>query len=65
MTAPPLHHQPVRGSDVEAWIKHWREQFRSASMETTDIWWAVNDMLADYRERADTGKPLNFYPHPE
>ena len=47
-------HQPQRGSDVEAYIKRWRDLAKPHSM----IWYALDNMLDDYRLHADTGTPL-------
>lgn len=48
-------HRPERGSDVEAWIKAKRNRF----MQLEDVeWFAIDDMLDEYRLRADTGTNL-------
>ena len=46
---------PTREDDVAEWIKKWRETFGDKSPQ----WYAIDDMLDDYREHADTGTPLN------
>lgn len=53
-------HQPHRGSDVEAWIKRHRDEHGNLSANyPTDEWRAIDNMLDDYREHADTGTPLD------
>ncbi len=51
-------HAPHRGSDVEAWIKRHRDQFRP---DQTDHL-ALDLALDDYRQHADTGTPLDQDP---
>jgi hypothetical protein len=48
-------HESRRGSDVEAWIKRHRELYG----RTDDKWHAIDYMLDDYRDHADTGTPLD------
>ena len=49
-----LPHAPTRGSDVEAWIKSFRDR-----RPKTSPWFVTLDrLLDDYRLRADTGLPL-------
>jgi hypothetical protein len=43
---PP--HKPERGSDVEEWLKKSRDE-----QEGNDAWYAIDDLLEDYRFRAD------------
>jgi len=59
---PP--HTPRRSSDVEAWLKAQRDRFDVGGL----CWHALNDLLDDYRDHADTGTPLTAEvvgPHPE
>lgn len=61
-------HEARRGSDVEAWIKRYREQFRDSSGALTGAWYAIDGLLDDYREHADCGVGLGEKvtgPHPE
>lgn len=46
---------PERGDDVEAWLKQKRDEHAAGSI----VWTALDDLLDDYREHADTGTPLN------
>lgn len=48
-------HVPTRGSDVEAWIKQYRDSERIGS----DAWHEIDALLDDYRDHADTGTPLD------
>lgn len=48
-------HVPCRGSDVETWIKRWRERHRGTNHLYSGAWWAIDKMLDDYREHAATG----------
>jgi hypothetical protein len=48
-------HMPRRGSDVEQWIK----RFRDAYIPGMSAWIALDDLLDDYRLRADLGTPLD------
>lgn len=51
----PEAHVPHRGSDVEAYIKARRDSF----MQLEDAeWFALDDLLDDYRYRADLGLDL-------
>lgn len=47
-------HSPRRGSDVEAWLKAERDKYQ----ERTEAWYALDELLDDYRLRADTGRGL-------
>lgn len=47
-----------RGSDVEAWIKRWREKFSGLCPSDGSVWHVLDDMLDEYRLAADTGEPL-------
>lgn len=47
-------HQPHRGSDVEAWLRQYRDQFP----KLTTAWYALDDLLDEYRLRADVGRTL-------
>lgn len=58
--------QAERGSRVETWIKEWRDAYQKDASPTA--WFAIDDLLNDYREHADTGTPLSQVvqgPHPE
>lgn len=52
--AEPFRFQPMRGDEVERWLKVWRDHFPDDEMRQT-----IDDMLEDYREHADTGTPLD------
>ena len=54
MSNPSDQHQPRRGSDVEAWIKRERDLNAPGCGEHT----ALDDLLDDYRLRADEGRTL-------
>jgi len=47
--------RPMRGDEVEAWIKRRRDEMP----RTGDEWATLDWMLDEYRERADTGTPLS------
>lgn len=47
-------HQPRRGSDVEAFIKAWRDRYQEGGM----VWTALDEALDDYRLRSDVGADL-------
>ena len=47
-------HRPARGDDVETWIKRCRDEHSRLGL----AWIALDDLLDDYREKADTGTPL-------
>lgn len=49
------NHAPWRGSDVEKWIK----QFRDAYTPGMPPWIALDDLLDDYRLHSDLGTPLD------
>lgn len=59
-------HIPMRGSEVESYIKLWRDEFEnlpgdelvSAQHSVRARYLVLDEMLDDYRERADTGKSL-------
>jgi len=51
----PIRHLPIRGNDVEVWIKSRRD----AELPGAEAWMALDDALDDYRLHADTGLPLN------
>ena len=51
-TAEPATHMPYRGSDVEDWIRRMRDEKGSGA------WVGLDDLLEDYRARADTGRDL-------
>jgi hypothetical protein len=51
----PVYHQPHRGDEIEAWIKAARDGWD----KYTHSWEALNDLLEDYRLKADTGMPLS------
>lgn len=50
---------PERGDDVEAWIKRERDKHDRYGDGTPDwMWCALDNLLDNYREHADTGTPL-------
>jgi hypothetical protein len=49
-------HVPMRGSDVEAWIKANRDSYGSDWPE----WFALDLLLDNYRLKADTGASLEL-----
>lgn len=53
-------HQALRGDEVEAWLKQWREKFREEeiSRPSTGAWTAIDNMVDDYQAHAGAGKPL-------
>lgn len=52
-------HHPERGSDIDAWLKRHRDQYVNHSTgEKTGVWHAIDGILDDYRDHADTGTPL-------
>lgn len=54
-----FQHRPSRDSDVAAWIKRARDEWPQRSGEPSGVEWeALNSLLDDYREHADTGTPL-------
>jgi hypothetical protein len=55
----PTSHKPERGSDVDAWIKRHREQHRDGDGLLTGAWYAIDGLLDDYRDHADTGTSLD------
>ncbi len=60
---PPVH-RAQRGSDVEAWLKRWRDRYEPGDPG----YFTLDNALNDYREHADCGVPLNQEapgPHPE
>jgi hypothetical protein len=48
----------MRGSDVEAWIKRYRDSFRREG-SARYAWYAIDGLLDDYRDHADTGVPMD------
>lgn len=60
---------PRRGSDVEAWIKRFRDSHLGPGEQKTGAWYVANQLLDYYRVHADTGVPLlsdeAMGPHPE
>lgn len=59
--AVSARHQPRRGDDVEAWLGNWRTVLASGDgdVRCAECAETVDDMLEDYRLRADTGTPLD------
>jgi len=53
-------HEPHRGSDVEAWIKRTRDKYSRYWPDNLDYhsWTVLDQMLDDYRLRADTGRSM-------
>lgn len=62
-------HRPERGDEIEAWIKAVRDGHLSTGPDgRTEAWYALDDLLDDYRLHADTGTPMLEEvqgPHPE
>lgn len=57
---PGSQHEPRRGSDVETWLKRWRDQISDRPVPAARIaGLVIDDMLDDYRLHADTGTPLD------
>lgn len=56
-TPAAVRHQPMRGSDVEAWIKRYRDRF-AGGPSADHLYHLVDNLLDDYRLHADTGTPL-------
>jgi hypothetical protein len=50
--------QARRGDPVEAWIKRTRDALTLDRGDDGPAWHALNDLLDDYRDHADTGTPL-------
>lgn len=50
-----LFHSPTRGSDVEDWLKRHRDRCAKG----TPWFSTVDELLDDYRLRADTGLDLD------
>jgi hypothetical protein len=52
--------QPMRDDDVARWLKRRRdENKRNGVLAEVCAWVAIDDLLEDYREHADTGTPLD------
>ena len=49
--------RPMRGDEVEAWIRRRRDERPRAKYPMS--WHALDDLLDDYRLHADTGTPLS------
>jgi hypothetical protein len=45
---------PMRGDDVEAWIRRRRDEHSHHGL----AWFALDDLLDDYRLHSDTGTAL-------
>jgi hypothetical protein len=61
-------HQASRGDAVAEWLRQRRERYYDFSGKRTGSWYALDDLLNDYRDHADTGTPLTEPvqgPHPE
>lgn len=56
MEGPPAH-IPMRGTDVELWLKRCRDEY--PRQHSNDAWTALDDLLDDYRLRADTGSAMD------
>lgn len=54
-----IHAQAVRGGAVESWLKRRRDEYLDVSEGRTGAWYALDELLDDYREHADTGVPLD------
>ncbi len=55
-----IPHDPVRGSDVAAWIQRRRDAIGSERRNAAAraAWATLDDLLDDYHQHADTGIPL-------
>jgi hypothetical protein len=52
-------HQPERGSEVERWIKHWRDNYEAKDEGgNPPEWYAVDALLDSYRDMADAGMSI-------
>ncbi len=51
-------HQPRRGSDIENWIRRYRDEHLDSSGGRTGAWYALDGLLDDYTLHADTGAAL-------
>jgi hypothetical protein len=49
--------QPARGDHVETWLKGQRDALEDG-YGRLPAWYALDDLLDDYRLHADTGTPL-------
>jgi hypothetical protein len=49
---------PERHDDVDRWIKRYRDNWERWGGRTAE-WYALDDLLDDYRRHADTGTPLD------
>jgi hypothetical protein len=63
-------HLARRGSDVELWLRHNRDEFAGETDNPARmaVYIALDALLDDYRDHADTGTPLGENvegPHPE
>ncbi len=58
---PPPAHVPMRGSDVEAWIKRARDEYRGPDDPDgrTPSWDVLDNLLDDYQLHADVGASLD------
>lgn len=54
-----VYHEPRRGDEIESWIKRWRDGY-GTSRDFDAAWTALNHLLDDYRDHADTGTPLHL-----
>ena len=51
--------QPVRGSEVERWVKHWRDNYAARDEGgNPPEWHALDALLDSYREMADAGMTI-------
>jgi len=52
----PNDHEPVRGSEVELWVKHWRDNYTATDGGgNPPEWFALGALLDSYRDMADAG----------
>lgn len=49
---------PHRGDEVATWLKAQRDA--TGKTEEGNIWYALDALLNDYRDHADTGTPLSL-----
>lgn len=58
-----VRHVPIHGTDVEVWIKRWRDEnkgtFEEIGALRCAVYMAIDDILNDYRMHAATGTLLD------
>lgn len=51
---PTVNYMPVRGDDVDKWLRAWRDRYEQGSPERK----AINLMVDEYQYRAQNGMSL-------